>query len=107
MPAAAGGTNDILARLVGAKLFEALKQPVVVDNRASGSGVIIAEMTAQASPDGHTLFVPYHQHTANAALNPKLPYQKLRATNYQLPVTNHEPLDVQAALSLPLPVAAF
>ena len=73
-PAAPGGTTDILARLVGAKLGEVLKQPVLVDNRASGSGVIAAEITAQAPPDGYTLFLPYHQHTANAALNPKLPY---------------------------------
>ena len=73
-PAAPGGTTDILARLVGARLGEALKQQVVVDNRASASGVIAAELTANALPDGYTLFLAYHQHTINAALNPKLPY---------------------------------
>jgi len=78
-PAAPGGTTDILARLVGAKLGDVLKQPVLVDNRASGSGVIAAEITAQAPPDGYTLFVPYHQHTANAALNPKLPYHPVNS----------------------------
>jgi tripartite-type tricarboxylate transporter receptor subunit TctC len=78
-PAAPGGTTDILARLVGAKLGDVLKQPVLVENRASGSGVIAAEMTAQAAPDGYTLFVPYHQHTANAALNPKLPYHPVNS----------------------------
>ena len=76
-PAAPGGTTDFLARLVGAKLGEALKQQVVVDNRASASGVIAAELTAHSPPDGYTLFVAYHQHTVNAALNPKLPYKVL------------------------------
>jgi tripartite-type tricarboxylate transporter receptor subunit TctC len=78
-PAAPGGTTDILARLVGAKLGDVLKQPVLVDNRAGGSGVIAAEITAQAPPDGYTLFLPYHQHTANAALNPKLPYHPVNS----------------------------
>ena len=74
-PAAPGGTTDILARLVGAKLTDALKQQVIVDNRASASGVVAAEIVANSPPDGYTLFLPYHQHTVNAALNPKLPYQ--------------------------------
>ena len=66
-PAAPGGTTDILARLVGARLTDALKQQVIVDNRASASGVVAAEIVANSPPDGYTLFVPYHQHTVNAA----------------------------------------
>jgi tripartite-type tricarboxylate transporter receptor subunit TctC len=73
-PAAQGGTTDILARLFGAKLGEVFKHQVVVDNRASAAGVIAGQMTASASPDGYTLLLAYHQHTVNAALNPKLPY---------------------------------
>jgi len=73
-PAAQGGTTDILARLFGAKLGEVLKQQVLVDNRASASGVIAGQMTATAPADGYTLLLAYHQHTVNAALNPKLPY---------------------------------
>ena len=74
-PAAPGGTTDFLARLFGAKLTDTLKQQVIVDNRASASGVIAAEITAHSPPDGYTLAVLYHQHTVNAALNPKLPYK--------------------------------
>jgi tripartite-type tricarboxylate transporter receptor subunit TctC len=73
-PAAQGGTTDILARIFGQKLGEVFKQSVVVDNRASAAGVIAGQMTAQAAPDGYTLLLAYHQHTVNAALNPKLPY---------------------------------
>ncbi len=73
-PAAQGGTTDILARIFGQKLTEAWGQQVVVDNRASAAGVIAGQLTAQAAPDGYTLLLAYHQHTVNAALNPKLPY---------------------------------
>src|SRR5689334_13708021 len=72
-PAAPGGTTDFLARLFANRLSETMKQQFIVDNRASASGVLAAELCMQAAPDGYTLFVPYHQHTINAALL-KLPY---------------------------------
>ena len=78
-PASPGGTTDILARLLGARLTEVYRQQVVVDNRASSSGVIAAEMTAVAPPDGYTLLLPYHQHTVNAALNSRLPYHPVNS----------------------------
>jgi tripartite-type tricarboxylate transporter receptor subunit TctC len=77
--AAQGGTSDILARSFAAHLTETFKQPVVVDNRASASGVIAGELTANAPPDGYTLLLAYHQHTVNAALNPKLPYHPVNS----------------------------
>jgi tripartite-type tricarboxylate transporter receptor subunit TctC len=78
-PAAQGGTTDLLARIFGAKLTEVFKQQVLVDNRASAAGVIAASMTAGAPPDGYTLLMAYHQHTVNAALNPKLPYHPVES----------------------------
>jgi tripartite-type tricarboxylate transporter receptor subunit TctC len=78
-PAAQGGTTDILARVFGAKLSEVFKQQVLVDNRASASGVVAGEMVATAKPDGYTLLLAYHQHTVNAALNPKLPYHPVNS----------------------------
>ncbi len=77
--AAQGGTSDILARTFAVHLTESLKQAVVVDNRASASGVIAGELTANALPDGYTLLLAYHQHTVNAALNPKLPYHPVNS----------------------------
>ena len=78
-PAAQGGTTDLLARVFGARLSDAFKQQVLVDNRASASGVIAGEITASAPPDGYTLLLAYHQHTVNAALNPKLPYHPVNS----------------------------
>jgi tripartite-type tricarboxylate transporter receptor subunit TctC len=78
-PAAQGGTTDLLARLFGARLGEAFGQQVLVDNRASASGVIAAGMTAASPPDGYTLLLAYHQHTVNAALHPKLPYDPVES----------------------------
>ncbi len=73
-PAAPGGTTDFLARLLAAHLTKTWSQQVIVDNRGSASGVNGAEMTKDSAPDGYTLFIPYHQHTVNAAILPKLPY---------------------------------
>jgi len=78
-PAAQGGTTDILARVFGARMSEIFKQQVLVDNRASASGVIAGDITAKAEPDGYTLLLAYHQHTVNAALNSKLPYHPVNS----------------------------
>jgi tripartite-type tricarboxylate transporter receptor subunit TctC len=94
-PAAQGGTTDILARVFGARLSDAFKQQVLVENRASNSGVLAGEMTANAPPDGYTLLLAYHQHTVNAALNPKLPYH---------PVNNFTPITQLTSAGLMLVV---
>ena len=77
--AAQGGTSDILARTFAVYLTQDLGQTVVVDNRASASGVIAGELTANAPPDGYTIMLVYHQHTVNAALNPNLPYHPVNS----------------------------
>src|SRR5687767_6221607 len=94
-PAAPGGTTDFLARLFSQRLSERLKHQFIVDNRASASGVLAAELTAQAAPDGYTLFMAYHQHTINAALLPKLPYH---------PVNDFTPITQLTAAGLMLVV---
>lgn len=57
VPWPAGGTTDIVGRLVGQKLSEALGQPVIVDNRPGASGSVGTEMMVRAPADGHTLLV--------------------------------------------------
>ena len=78
VPFAPGGTNDIIARLTGAKLQEALGQPVVIDNRAGGGGVVGIDIAAKAAPDGHTLLMSNLNMATNPALVKKLPYDTLR-----------------------------
>ena len=54
---AAGGGNDIFARLVGGKLSEILGQPVVIENRPGAGGRLSAEYVSNQPPDGYTLLV--------------------------------------------------
>src|SRR5687768_15573038 len=63
-----GSGTDTLARFMGGKLTERLGQQIVVDNRSGANGIIAAELTAQAVPDGHTLLFMSASHTMNAAI---------------------------------------
>ena len=83
VPTAAGGANDAMARVIGQAMSAALKQPVVVDNKAGANGAIASEFVMRAAPDGYTLMLGY---VATHAMNPAL--QKLRYD----PVKDFEPV---------------
>jgi tripartite-type tricarboxylate transporter receptor subunit TctC len=83
VPTAAGGANDAMARVIGQAMSAALKQPVVVDNKAGANGAIASEFVMRAAPDGYTLMLGY---IATHAMNPAL--QKLRYD----PVKDFEPV---------------
>ncbi|MGN6459930.1 MAG: tripartite tricarboxylate transporter substrate-binding protein, partial [Pseudolabrys sp.] len=68
VPYPAGGPNDVIARLLGAKLSESLKQQVVIENRPGGSGNIAAVTTARAAPDGYTIVLPAIAYAVNPTL---------------------------------------
>jgi tripartite-type tricarboxylate transporter receptor subunit TctC len=75
VPFAPGGSSDIQARLIGAKLAEAWGQSVIIDNRAGAGGIAAADIGAHALPDGYTLFMGnIGTQAANPALYRSLPY---------------------------------
>ncbi len=71
---APGGSPDIIARTIGAKLTEAWGQQVVVEPRVGAGGTIGTEVVANAAPDGYTLLLTSPSHAINVTLYPKLPY---------------------------------
>lgn len=74
VPFAPGGTTDILGRIVGQKLSEALKQPVVIDNRAGAGGTLGAGIAARAPADGYNFFLATIAHAIAPGLYKSLPY---------------------------------
>jgi tripartite-type tricarboxylate transporter receptor subunit TctC len=78
VPFAPGGTTDILARIVGQKLSDALHQPVVVDNRAGAGGTLGAGMAARAPADGNTFFLATIAHAIAPGLYKSLPYDFIK-----------------------------
>jgi tripartite-type tricarboxylate transporter receptor subunit TctC len=78
VPFAAGGTVDIVARIVGAKLSEIVSNKVVIDNRGGAGGIIGTEMTVQAAGDGYTLLIHSGSITYDPFLHDKLPYDTMK-----------------------------
>ena len=79
VPFASGSGTDAVARAVGQKLSERLKQPVVVDNRAGANAQIAAGIVAKAKPDGYTLFMTTNtSHSANPWLVKNLNYDPIK-----------------------------
>ncbi len=75
VPFAAGGSSELLSRLVGQKLSERTGQQVLVENRPGGAGNIAMEAAARSAPDGYTLILGHIGTLAvNPAMFPKLPY---------------------------------
>jgi tripartite-type tricarboxylate transporter receptor subunit TctC len=79
VPFAAGGTTDILGRMIGAKLSEALGQPVIVENRPGSGGSLGVELLAKSAPDGYTFGGgTISSHAINVSLYSKLPYDPIK-----------------------------
>lgn len=78
VPFAAGGSTEVLARVIAQKLTEGWGQPVVVDIRPGAGGTIGADIAARAAPDGYTLVMVAIGHAVNPTLYRKLPYDTER-----------------------------
>ena len=90
VPFTPGGSTDVIGRTVAQKLAEALKQPVVVDNKPGAAGAVGAAFVAKSKPDGYTLFGgTISTHAINASLYKNLPYD---------PVKDFEPITLVATL---------
>jgi len=79
VPFAAGSGTDSVARAVGSRLAERLKQPVLVDNKPGANAQVAAQLVAKAKPDGYTLFMTTNtSHSANPALYTSLKYDPIK-----------------------------
>ena len=78
VPYAAGGTTDVVARIVGQKLKELWGQSVVIENRPGGGTVIASSAVAKSPPDGYTFMLANNTHVINQHLMAKLPYDSIR-----------------------------
>ena len=78
VPFPPGGTSDILARTIGARLGESLGQPVVVENRPGAGGNIAADHVAKSPPDGYTLIMGTSSLAISQSLYKKLSYDLVR-----------------------------
>lgn len=78
VPFSAGGTPDTLARMIGPKLSESWRQPVVIENRTGAGGTIGAGLVAKATPDGYTFLLTSPAFAITAALHSTLPYDPIK-----------------------------
>jgi tripartite-type tricarboxylate transporter receptor subunit TctC len=79
VPFPAGGSTDIVGRLIGDKLSQGLGQPVVVDNRGGAGGTTGSDLVAKSPADGYTIVMATSStHAIAASLYPKLPYDPVR-----------------------------
>ncbi len=77
VPSSAGGGNDYLARLFGARITENWGQQVLVDLRPGAAGILGSEIVAKAPPDGHTILIVATGYGLNPSLYAKLPYDTI------------------------------
>src|SRR5438309_3900388 len=73
-----GSGNDLVSRLLAQKLAERFGQPVVVEERPGGAGLLANDAVGKSTPDGHTMVLLSGAHPATAALNRALPYDPVR-----------------------------
>ena len=75
---AAGGGNDVIARIYAQKLSEDLGQPVIVENKPGAGAIVATEYVAKAAPDGYTLLIGASGMAINQSLYARLPYDSVR-----------------------------
>jgi tripartite-type tricarboxylate transporter receptor subunit TctC len=100
VPYTPGGYTDLMSRLVGQKVADALGVTVVFENKPGANAIIGTDAVAKAAPDGYTFGTVIAAHAVNATLNPKLPYDTLKDFTY-VSLMSSAPLIIIANKSLP------
>jgi tripartite-type tricarboxylate transporter receptor subunit TctC len=110
VPFAAGGATDVGARVLAEAMAPHLPQPIVVENRASGAGIVASELVARAAPDGHTLLINNTSHSVlrlvvpNAPIDPTTALAALSVLSEMpmvlLVANNHPARDVREFIAL-------
>jgi tripartite-type tricarboxylate transporter receptor subunit TctC len=77
VPVLAGGSPDVLGRMIAERLRERYGQPFIIDNRAGAGQMIGAELAAKAAPDGYTLLLPTATFASSVATQPKLAFDPI------------------------------
>ena len=78
VPYGVGGSADVYARYLGAKLQESVGQTFVIENRPGGGSIVGTDVVAKSDPDGYTLLMMSNTHTVNETLIPKKPFDLMR-----------------------------
>jgi len=78
VPQSAGGSTDVVARVIAQRMTETLRQNVIVDNRPGAGSLNGTELVAKAAPDGHTVLVVAASFTINPAIRKDLPFDPIR-----------------------------
>ena len=105
VPFPPGGGNDVMARIIGQKLSDALGRQVVIDNRGGAGGNIGAEIAAHAAADGYTLFLGgVGSHGTNPGLQARLPYDPIKDFT---PVTQIASASLVVTANLALPAKSI
>jgi tripartite-type tricarboxylate transporter receptor subunit TctC len=99
VPYTPGGYTDLMSRLVGQRVADALGVTVVFENKPGANAIIGTDAVAKSAPDGYTFGTVIAAHAVNATLNPKLPYDTLKDITY-VSLMSSAPLIIIANKSL-------
>jgi tripartite-type tricarboxylate transporter receptor subunit TctC len=102
VPYGVGGSADVYARYLGAKLQESMGQSFVVENRPGGGSIVGTDVVAKSDPDGYTLLMMSNTHTVNETLIPKKPFDLMRDF---APISGVSYSDLMMVVPLSVPAA--
>ena len=104
VPYGVGGSADVYARYLGAKLQESMGQSFVVENRPGGGSIVGTDVVAKSEPDGYTLLMMSNTHTVNETLIPKKPFDLMRDF---APISGVSYSDLMMVVPLSVPAASL